>query len=72
VIILDEPTAGLDPQGVGDIMRLIREMQEKYEITVVFATHDIDIVPLYADYVYVMDQGSLILGGKPDENFPPG
>jgi len=69
VIILDEPTAGLDPRGVGEIMQLIREMQINFGITVIIATHDIDIVPLYCDHVCVMDKGKVLLKGTPGEVF---
>ena len=69
VIILDEPTAGLDPMGVGEIMKLLKEMQEEMGITIVIATHDIDLVPLYCDDVYVMDKGQIVLKGAPKEIF---
>ena len=69
VIILDEPTAGLDPMGVVDIMKLLREMRDRMGLSVVIATHDIDIVPLYCDYTYVINQGELVLEGTPKEVF---
>jgi len=69
VLMLDEPTAGLDPIGVSEIMKLIREIQKELGLSVVFSTHDIDIVPLYCDYVYVMDQGRIMLEGTPKEVF---
>ncbi len=69
VLVLDEPTAGLDPMGVAEIMKLLKETQEQLGISVIIATHDIDIVPLFCDYVYVMDQGELILEGTPKKVF---
>lgn len=69
VLILDEPTAGLDPMGVSEIMKLLKETQKELGISVVISTHDIDIVPLYCDYAYVMDEGKIILGGTPKEVF---
>ncbi len=69
VLVLDEPTAGLDPMGVVEIMKLLKETQEQLGISVVIATHDIDIIPLYCDDVYVMDQGEIILNGTPKEVF---
>ena len=69
VVVLDEPTAGLDPKGVGEVMNLVLELQELHGISVIIATHDIDIVPLYCDYVYVLDQGEVILDGTPDDVF---
>lgn len=69
VLVLDEPTAGLDPLGVSEIMNLLRELQEELKLSVIIATHDIDIVPLYCDYTYVIDQGKLILEGTPKQVF---
>ena len=69
VLVLDEPTAGLDPKGVGEIMRLLKGMQENLGISVIIATHDVDIVPLYCDYVYVFDEGKVTLEGSPNEVF---
>lgn len=69
VLILDEPTAGLDPRSIGEVMRLLKKMQLDLGITTVLATHDIDIVPLFCDYVYVLDQGEVALEGSPDQVF---
>ncbi len=69
VLVLDEPTAGLDPMGVSEIMKLLREIQKELGLSVVISTHDIDIVPLYCDYAYVMDQGSVLVEGSPKEVF---
>lgn len=69
VLVLDEPTAGLDPMGVSEIMKLLREIQKELGLSVVISTHDIDIVPLYCDYAYVMEQGQIIIEGTPKEIF---
>ena len=69
VLILDEPTAGLDPQGVSELMNLLEETRERMEITILIATHDIDMVPIYCDYVYVMEKGRFLLEGTPDAVF---
>jgi cobalt/nickel transport system ATP-binding protein len=69
LLVLDEPTAGLDPKGLGEIMTLLKETQVQLGISVVIATHDIDIVPLYCDYVYVIDNGEIVLEGTPKEVF---
>lgn len=69
VLVLDEPTAGLDPKGVGEIMRLLKGMQQNLGFSVIIATHDVDIVPLYCDYVYVLDEGKVALEGSPNEVF---
>jgi cobalt/nickel transport system ATP-binding protein len=69
VLVLDEPTAGLDPMGVSEIMTLLRDVQKELGLSIVISTHDIDIVPLYCDYVYVMDKGRVLTGGVPKEVF---
>lgn len=69
LIILDEPTAGLDPQGVSEIMTLLNEIKLKMGISIVIATHDIDLVPLYSDHVYVMNRGKIAASGTTKEIF---
>ncbi|ADY57164.1 cobalt ABC transporter, ATPase subunit [Syntrophobotulus glycolicus DSM 8271] len=69
VLVLDEPTAGLDPMGSSEIMKLMMETQKELGISVVIATHDIDIVPLYCDRAYVLNEGKVIMGGTPTEVF---
>ena len=68
-LVLDEPTAGLDPIGVSEIMKLLLQTQQELGISVIIATHDIDLVPIYCDYAYVMHDGAMILGGTPKEVF---
>ncbi|MDD1664099.1 MAG: ATP-binding cassette domain-containing protein [Methanomicrobiales archaeon] len=69
VLVLDEPTAGLDPQGVHDLTGFINSLSKKYGMTVVFSTHDVSVVPEVADYVYVMHRGRFVLEGKVEEIF---
>lgn len=69
VLVLDEPTAGLDPLGVSDLMKLMKELQAELNLSVIISTHDIDIVPLYCDYTYVIDDGRLIMEGTPRDVF---
>ena len=69
VMILDEPTAGLDPQGVSDIMHLLTELRDGLGMTILIATHDMDIVPLYCDYAYLLSGGRVILEGAPEALF---
>ena len=69
VLVLDEPTAGLDPMGISEIMKLLREIQKELGLSIVISTHDIDMVPIYCDYVFVMDQGKIMLEGTPKEVF---
>lgn len=68
VIILDEPTAGLDPAGVEKIMNLLMELNEE-GITILVSTHDVDLVAEFANKVYVMNEGEIIGKGTPEDIF---
>ena len=69
VMILDEPTAGLDPQGVSDIMRLLVQLRRELGIAILLATHDMDIVPLYCDSAYLLSHGRVVRQGTPAQLF---
>ncbi len=69
VLVLDEPTAALDPIGAAKIIKLLNCINRELGITLVFATHDVDAVPLLADRVYVMDKGEIKLSGSVTEVF---
>ena len=69
VLVLDEPTAGLDPQGVHDLIGFINSLSRKYGMTVIFSTHDVSLVAEVADYVYVMNKGRFVAQGKVEEIF---
>jgi cobalt/nickel transport system ATP-binding protein len=69
LLLLDEPTAGLDPKGAAEIMHLVQSMQRASGMTVVIATHDIEIVPLFCDQVCLMQKGSLVDAGTSEEIF---
>ena len=68
IMVLDEPTAGLDPQGVVDLSKLLRELNDE-GITIIISTHEVDLVPNYADRVFVMVGGLLLAEGTPKEIF---
>lgn len=67
-IVLDEPTAMLDPVGRQDVMRTIHELNEKKGITIILITHYMEEV-VGADKVYVMDKGRIVMQGTPREVF---
>ncbi len=67
-IILDEPTAMLDPNGRKEVLKTVRELQEQENITVILITHYMEEV-VDADRVYVMDQGQVVMEGTPREIF---
>lgn len=67
-IILDEPTAMLDPAGRKEVIRAVRALNDVEKITVILITHYMEEV-IYADKVYVMDKGKVKLQGSPREIF---
>lgn len=69
VIILDEPTAGLDPEGVSEILQLLRTLNRERGITIVMATHDMDLIADFSDAVYVLRAGRVMASGDPRSIF---
>lgn len=67
-IVLDEPTAMLDPGGRKEVIRAVRALNEVEKITILLITHHMDEV-IYADRVIVMDKGNVALEGTPEEIF---
>lgn len=68
IMVMDEPTSGLDPRGASKIMKLLYELN-KEGITIIISTHDVDLVPIYADKVHVISHGKIIKKGTPVEVF---
>lgn len=66
ILIFDEATSMLDPQGKADINQLIHELHDEKKLTIISITHDIEEVAK-SDYVIVMDQGHVVMQGKPEE-----
>ena len=69
VLILDEPTAGLDPKGRDDILEQIKILHEKYKMTIVLVSHSMEDVGKLAERIVVMNEGKIELLGKPSEIF---
>lgn len=69
VLILDEPTAGLDPAGRDDLFKQIRELHDKVGMTIILVSHSMDDVARYTDQVIVLDHGELKMAGTPEEIF---
>ena len=69
VLILDEPTAGLDPKGRDDILEQIKILHEKYKMTIVLFRHSMEDVGKLAERIVVMNKGKVALMGKPAEIF---
>ena len=69
VIVLGEPTAGLDPLSSARILELIMKMNRELGITLLLSTHDVDVVPYFAERVFVLHHGKLEADGSPEEIF---
>ncbi len=68
VLILDEPTAGLDPKGRDEILELIKSLQET-GMTIILVSHSMEDVANYVDRIIVMNKGSVMLDGVPKDVF---
>jgi len=64
MLVLDEPTSGMDPQGRADILNQIKMMRDQTGITVVFVSHSMDEIAQLVERVIVMDQGKIVLEGS--------
>ncbi|MCR5499256.1 MAG: energy-coupling factor transporter ATPase [Acetatifactor sp.] len=69
VLILDEPTAGLDPQGREEILDLIKGLQTKSHMTILLVSHSMEDVAEYVDRILVMNHGRVVYDGTPKEVF---
>ncbi len=69
VLVLDEPTAGLDPKGRQQVMALVEALHKQKGITVVLVTHHMEDVLRYAENVFVLSQGMLAMEGTPTNVF---
>ena len=69
VLILDEPTAGLDPAGRDEILDLIANMHKELNITIILVSHSMEDVAKYVDRLIVMNAGEVMLDGTPKEVF---
>ncbi|MGX7033295.1 energy-coupling factor transporter ATPase [Pediococcus argentinicus] len=69
ILILDEPTAGLDPQGRTEMMTLFNELHQSENMTVILVTHQMNDVSNYADHVVVLEKGHVIKQDSPQKVF---
>ncbi len=67
LLLLDEPAAGMNPQETQELAEFIKEIREKYKLTVFLIEHHMDLVMRISDYIYVIDFGSEIARGVPME-----
>ncbi len=69
VLILDEPTAGLDPKGRDEILQQIKKLQKETGMTILLVSHSMEDVAEYVERIIVMNQGSILFDGAPREVF---
>ena len=69
ILLLDEPTAGLDPMGEHRMLELLTRLNREEGVTIVMATHSVDLVPLFLHRLHILSRGRLVRGGTPEEVF---
>ncbi|MFN3395571.1 MAG: energy-coupling factor ABC transporter ATP-binding protein [Thermodesulfovibrionales bacterium] len=69
ILLLDEPTAGLDPMGEYKMMNLLTKLNKENGVTIVMATHSVDLVPLFLDRLYILSRGRIARSGMPEDVF---
>ena len=69
VLLLDEPTAGLDPKGREEILGQIKKLHKDYGMTIVLVSHSMEDVAKLAEKIIVMNKGKIVLEGNPNEVF---
>ena len=69
ILLLDEPTAGLDPMGEYRMMELLTRLNSTAGVTIVMATHSVDLVPVFLNRLHILSRGKLIRSGTPEEVF---
>ena len=69
ILVLDEPTAGLDPRSRNELLEKIKRLNKEEKLTVIFVSHNMEEVAFLADRVYVMADGTDVLNGTPKEIF---
>jgi cobalt/nickel transport system ATP-binding protein len=69
ILLLDEPTAGLDPMGEYRMMELLTRLNRESGVTIVMATHSVDLVPVFLNRLHILSRGRLVRSGTPEEIF---
>ncbi|MFO7295155.1 MAG: energy-coupling factor transporter ATPase [Caldicoprobacter sp.] len=69
ILILDEPTAGLDPKGRDEILSQIKNLHEQRGMTIILVSHSMEDIARLVDRIIVMNRGKIALVGKPEEVF---
>ncbi len=69
ILLLDEPTAGLDPMGEYRMMEFLTRLNRDNGVTIVMAPHSVDLVPLFLHRLHILSKGRIVRGGVPEEVF---
>ncbi len=72
ILILDEPTAGLDPKSRDELLQYIKRLHEKYNITIIFVTHSMEEAARLSSRIIVMEKGRVLYDDMPNEVFKHG
>src|SRR5699024_6646489 len=67
VLVLDEPTAGLDPRGQREMMNMFYQMHQQEGLTTILVTHSMEDAVTYADHVIILNDGKKYMEGKPED-----
>lgn len=69
ILVLDEPTSNLDPLGKQEVFQVCAKLNQERGITIVMAEHEVEVMALFADRIFVLDHGQIILRGTPRDVF---
>lgn len=69
ILVLDEPTANLDPGSSRELTAFLNKLHDTQEVTLVLATHDVNLVPMLADRIYLLNKGKILIEGLTPEIF---
>jgi len=69
IMILDEPMSNLDPKTSSKVLKLLMQLNKELGLTLIIATHDVDLVPLFADEICILNKGQILMQGPPQEIF---
>jgi len=69
ILLLDEPTVGLDPMGEYRMMKLLQRLNKEGRVTICMATHSVDLVPIFIDSLHILSRGCIIRQGAPENVF---
>jgi cobalt/nickel transport system ATP-binding protein len=69
ILLLDEPTAGLDPMGEYRMMELLTRLNRESGVTIIMATHSVDLVPVFLSRLHILSRGRVVRSGTPEEVF---